>query len=76
MLNPDRDQLPRSHDYKDPIPDGLSTSTPLALPSQQTPASSNGGWMRRSRDYASVILRHATKHTGVGMICAVAYFDP
>ncbi|TFY58172.1 hypothetical protein EVJ58_g6581 [Rhodofomes roseus] len=23
-----------------------------------------------------VVLRHATKHTGVGMICAVAYFDP
>ncbi|KAM5539976.1 hypothetical protein V8D89_006479 [Ganoderma adspersum] len=77
MLDPDRDQLPRSYDRKDPISDDLSTSaTPLALPPQQTKASSNAGWMRRSKDYASVILRHATKHTGVGIICAVAYFDP
>ncbi|KZT73252.1 Nramp-domain-containing protein [Daedalea quercina L-15889] len=28
------------------------------------------------RDTVGVVFRHATKHTGVGMICAVAYFDP
>ncbi|GBE77581.1 Manganese transporter SMF1 [Sparassis crispa] len=25
---------------------------------------------------AGIVLRHARKHTGVGMICSVAYFDP
>ncbi|CCL98911.1 uncharacterized protein FIBRA_00918 [Fibroporia radiculosa] len=28
------------------------------------------------RAIASVVLNHAMKHTGVGIICSVAYFDP
>ncbi|KAI0756428.1 natural resistance-associated macrophage protein-domain-containing protein [Daedaleopsis nitida] len=33
-------------------------------------------WLNRVRSYAWVVVRHTTKHTGVGLICAVAYFDP
>ncbi|KZP29358.1 natural resistance-associated macrophage protein [Athelia psychrophila] len=28
------------------------------------------------KDASSVVVKHATKHTGVGIVCAVAYFDP
>ncbi|OCH95717.1 smf Mn2+ and Fe2+ transporter-like protein [Obba rivulosa] len=30
----------------------------------------------RLRSGARLVFNHATKHTGVGIICAVAYFDP
>ncbi|EPT03405.1 hypothetical protein FOMPIDRAFT_1028690 [Fomitopsis schrenkii] len=37
-------------------------------------------WWPRAHDRLSstlsVVFNHATKHTGVGIICAVAYFDP
>ena len=36
-------------------------------------------WRRASdrlRRTVSIVFNHATKHTGVGVICAVAYFDP
>ncbi|PIL31302.1 transporter [Ganoderma sinense ZZ0214-1] len=79
MRHSDRDQPPGSPDRKGPTTDKSTSVTPvLALPSQPThgQASSNAGWLRRSQDYALLVFRHATKHTGVGMICAVAYFDP
>ena len=79
MLDPDRDQPPQSSDCKDANMDILSTAaTPadLQVPSQQAQTSSNVGWLHRTQDYVSLAVRHATKHTGVGIICAVAYFDP
>ena len=36
-------------------------------------------WTRaydRLRNTVFVVCNHATKHTGVGLICSVAYFDP
>lgn len=30
----------------------------------------------RIRTAGTTIIHHATKHTGVGLVCAVAYFDP
>ncbi|KAI0652545.1 natural resistance-associated macrophage protein [Trametes meyenii] len=33
-------------------------------------------WLQRARKYSWVVVQHATKHTGVGIVCAVAYFDP
>ncbi|THH16340.1 hypothetical protein EW146_g4298 [Bondarzewia mesenterica] len=33
-------------------------------------------WSNRFRTTARVIVEHALKHTGVGIVCAVAYFDP
>ncbi|EIW64452.1 natural resistance-associated macrophage protein [Trametes versicolor FP-101664 SS1] len=32
--------------------------------------------LRRARKCAWYVVQHATKHTGVGIVCAVAYFDP
>ena len=34
------------------------------------------GWLRRARSVVWLVVLHATKHTGVGIVCAVAYFDP
>lgn len=33
-------------------------------------------WSQRLKDALLVVVKHATKHTGVGIVCAVAYFDP
>ncbi len=30
----------------------------------------------RAKRTALLVLHHAKKHTGVGIVCAVAYFDP
>ena len=77
MLDLDRQQPPQSSDCKDVNMDILSMPVaPADLPSQQARTSSNAGWHRRAQDYALLAVRHATKHTGVGIICAVAYFDP
>ncbi|KAI0354647.1 natural resistance-associated macrophage protein [Trametes cingulata] len=32
--------------------------------------------VQRAKKYALVVAQHVTKHTGVGIVCAVAYFDP
>lgn len=32
--------------------------------------------LSRVKSTAGSVLFHATKHTGVGLVCAVAYFDP
>ncbi|KAI0707850.1 Nramp-domain-containing protein [Earliella scabrosa] len=49
--------------------------TPVVPPSQ-APSTRATGWLQRARDYAWIVTRHTTKHTGVGLVCAVAYFDP
>ena len=33
-------------------------------------------WLERARKYAWIFIQHVSKHTGVGIVCAVAYFDP
>lgn len=33
-------------------------------------------WIDRLHDVGWTIFRHAQKHTGVGIVCSVAYFDP
>lgn len=33
-------------------------------------------WSERARSVLSLVNHHARKHTGVGIVCAVAYFDP
>ncbi|TFY83339.1 hypothetical protein EWM64_g668 [Hericium alpestre] len=45
------------------IPDGVGP----AVPSK---------WLFRLKKTARVVWHHAAKHTGVGIVCAVAYFDP
>lgn len=37
---------------------------------------SHPGAVSRFRRYARVVAHHTVKHTGVGIVCAVAYFDP
>ncbi|PCH34295.1 smf Mn2+ and Fe2+ transporter [Wolfiporia cocos MD-104 SS10] len=53
------------------------TATVTATPA--TVKASPNGLRRVSsslKETLRVIFKHATKHTGVGIICAVAYFDP
>ncbi|KAF9819246.1 hypothetical protein IEO21_02285 [Rhodonia placenta] len=38
--------------------------------------SSSVSFYSRLRTSVSVVIKHATKHTGVGLVCSVAYFDP
>ncbi|KAI0828819.1 natural resistance-associated macrophage protein [Trametes gibbosa] len=45
-------------------------------PQQQHPTPDEHPLLGRIRQYAWVVIRHTTKHTGVGIVCAVAYFDP
>ncbi|EDR15358.1 putative transporter of the NRAMP family [Laccaria bicolor S238N-H82] len=47
-----------------------------ATPSASTSLPSVPSFSSRFKLVASQVLHHAKKHTGVGMICAVAYFDP
>lgn len=39
----------------------------------QTPQRS---WLGHVKMGARAVAHHAKKHTGVGIVCAVAYFDP
>ncbi|KAF9528096.1 natural resistance-associated macrophage protein-domain-containing protein [Crepidotus variabilis] len=41
-----------------------------------SPQSAKRSFGDRVRGGASLVLHHAKKHTGVGIVCAVAYFDP
>lgn len=54
----------------------MSTGEQEAKKTVAPPAS----WWLRAYDRLSntlfVVFNHATKHTGVGLICSVAYFDP
>ncbi|KAL0952124.1 hypothetical protein HGRIS_008752 [Hohenbuehelia grisea] len=40
------------------------------------PPDSRPQWPQRLRQTAFTALHHVKKHTGVGIVCAVAYFDP
>ncbi|KAI9060480.1 natural resistance-associated macrophage protein [Trametes sanguinea] len=42
---------------------------------QPQPADAHS-WNQRMRKYAWIVIHHTTRHTGVGIVCAVAYFDP
>ncbi|CAA7264930.1 unnamed protein product [Cyclocybe aegerita] len=55
----------------------VSTSKPpSAVLGQQQQQSRQQLWSSRLRNAGSLVLHHAKKHTGVGIVCAVAYFDP
>lgn len=47
-----------------------------SAPEPQREHTRTQSWLTRARSYASVVVRHTTRHTGVGIVCAVAYFDP
>lgn len=53
---------------------GPSLAPPLPSPSSSAPPASRSTsrWRRTVR----IVGHHAAKHTGVGIVCAVAYFDP
>jgi metal iron transporter len=34
------------------------------------------GFLNRANATGRVVLHHVVKHTGVGIVCSVAYFDP
>ncbi|ETW86739.1 Mn2+ and Fe2+ transporter of the NRAMP family [Heterobasidion irregulare TC 32-1] len=56
-----------------------SAAGDAALPLHTSPrasASRMARWSRRLRRSGTVVVNHAVKHTGVGIVCAVAYFDP
>ena len=46
-----------------------------AWPSEMQTVSS-GGMLLRAKKTSKAVLNHIIKHTGVGIVCAVAYFDP
>ncbi|KAF8079350.1 natural resistance-associated macrophage protein-domain-containing protein [Lyophyllum atratum] len=43
---------------------------------QNAPRTSKRGFRERAKAAGATIVHHAKKHTGVGIVCAVAYFDP
>ncbi|KAI0323016.1 smf Mn2+ and Fe2+ transporter [Amylostereum chailletii] len=51
----------------------MPSSDAIPPPSSSPPSPS---WALRLRTCAHVIWDHLSKHTGVGIVCAVAYFDP
>ena len=64
-----------TQESKDPATTQPSPAQPMTTePKTQTEAKLE--WLRRARSVTWVVVQHATKHTGVGIVCAVAYFDP
>ncbi|PPQ94583.1 hypothetical protein CVT25_011895 [Psilocybe cyanescens] len=51
----------------------MPESPPSSLPHTYSPSAS---FVRRLKHAATVVVHHGKKHTGVGIVCAVAYFDP
>ncbi|TFK21529.1 natural resistance-associated macrophage protein [Coprinopsis marcescibilis] len=51
---------------------GYSNTTPPA----GEPAAPRRPWSERLKQAGKTTLHHLKKHTGVGAVCAVAYFDP
>ena len=77
-------RLPCSCSPYPPHPPSMS-SLPPSSPSEEkvisTPSELSGHEEHRRRDgrikrWSHVVLHHLRKHTGLGAICAVAYFDP
>ena len=58
-----------------PPPGAGDAALPLHT-SPQASASRTARWSRRLRRSGMVVVNHVVKHTGVGIVCAVAYFDP
>ncbi|CAK5280690.1 unnamed protein product [Mycena citricolor] len=58
--------LPRSETRSETQPSALSVSTSMTKPP----------FHARLKRVGSTVALHARKHAGVGVICAVAYFDP
>lgn len=53
------------------------SQTNLDLPPvDETTTSTKKHWIERLHNAAWTVFRHAQKHTGVGIVCSVAYFDP
>lgn len=50
----------------------MADSTPLYASRNRQPLNALG----RLKEAGSLVLHHAKNHTGVGIVCAVAYFDP
>ena len=76
-------RLPPLHDLHDgPAPRRMQRAPTMVTDESATKkavARPAKVWRRafdRLRSTVSVVFNHATKHTGVGIICAVAYFDP
>lgn len=69
--------------HKDAWPSELS-SNPLPIMSVPPPNLENAipppnrsrGFVEQAKTAGMTILHHAKKHTGIGIVCAVAYFDP
>ena len=51
--------------------ESVEIDPPTAQP-QRTPQR----WHSRLKSVAWTVFNHARKHTGVGIVCSVAYFDP
>jgi hypothetical protein len=54
----------------------MSTNVPQAKLLAQPQSTRTQRWKSRLTSASSTVFNHATKHTGVGIVCAVAYFDP
>ena len=52
----------------------MSPHDPHPAPSNNSVSSVS--WSQRVKNASHKIYHHARKHTGVGVVCAVAYFDP
>lgn len=55
------------------MPDAPSSASLLHPRHDLDPSKS---WKHRLKTAGSVVVHHARKHVGVGIVCAVAYFDP
>ncbi|CAL1694684.1 unnamed protein product [Somion occarium] len=53
---------------------GLPTDRLAVVPNAQQPSGATA--RSRIRSTSRVVVNHIVKHTGVGIVCAVAYFDP
>ena len=53
-----------------------SGSSPAAAQPSVTAGSRLGNMGERARRGATVAVKHIVKHTGTGIVCSVAYFDP
>jgi len=68
LRNPSR----KFHVYKDTVEVLVTPHDESAVPEQDPETRKKRGF----RDFAWTVFYHLKKHTGVGLVCAVAYFDP
>ncbi|EJF67328.1 Nramp-domain-containing protein [Dichomitus squalens LYAD-421 SS1] len=66
----------REPERQDVTLDNPPAVAPPALLPQQAQKGGCAAWWHHTKKYAWIVVRHTTKHTGVGIVCAVAYFDP